>query len=144
MPPADYINTVEIDGVTVVSVQVESVMGMQDVNMLAGELDSLLADGLKKLVIDLQRVRFCGSAALGVLMSTWRRMDQAGGTLVLANTQNLDHLLKVVRGQAIFKTAPNLKEAVRMLQPRYTDANGTAVPTGRCEARSRPCIARRT
>jgi anti-anti-sigma factor len=118
MPPADYINTVEIDGVTVVSVQVESLMGMQDVNMLAGELDSLLAGGLKKLVIDLQRVRFCGSAALGVLMSTWRRMNTSGGTLILANTQNLDQLLKVVRGQAIFKTAPSLKEAVRMLQPR--------------------------
>jgi anti-anti-sigma factor len=118
MPSSDYINTVEIDGVTVVSVQVESLMGMQDVNLLAGELDSLLAGGLKKLVIDLQRVRFCGSAALGVLMSTWRRMSTAGGTLILANTQNLDQLLKVVRGQAIFKTAPNLKEAVRMLQPR--------------------------
>ena len=116
MPPADYINTIEIDGVTVVSVQVESLMGMQDVNMLAGELDSLLAGGIKKLVIDLQKVRFCGSAALGVLMSTWKRIDQSGGTLVLAQTQNINPLLKVVRSQAIFKTAPDLKEAVRMLQ----------------------------
>ena len=116
MPPSDYINTVEIDGVTVVSVQVESLMGMQDVNMLAGEIDTLLASGLKKLVIDLQRVRFCGSAALGVLMSAWKRMDSSGGQLILANTQNINHLLKVVRSQAIFKTASDLKEAVRMLQ----------------------------
>ncbi|HEY7086983.1 MAG TPA: STAS domain-containing protein [Tepidisphaeraceae bacterium] len=114
----DDINVVEIDGVTVISIELESLMGMREVDRLAAEVEGQLNHGVTKLVLDFQKVRYAGSAALGVMIATLKRMKANNGQMILANAGAIAPLLKVARTQALFTTANNLNEAVRMLQPR--------------------------
>lgn len=111
----DYI-VIGMDGVTILRVEVQSLMAMQDVQRLQKELDTLLDEGCRKLVIDLGQVQFAGSAALGVLMGIRKRMDSAGGKVVLAHTKHLDPLLKVTRANTIFKIAPNTDKAMDLIK----------------------------
>ena len=113
---AEDINVVEIDGVTVVTVQVESLMGLREVERLAAEMEGQIGGGVSKLVLDMSHTRYAGSAALGVIIAAQKRIKTAGGKMVMVQSDPITQLLKIARTQSIFTAAPNLNEAVRMLQ----------------------------
>ena len=52
---------------------------------LLAEVTGLLDDGARRLVLDLAELTFIDSSGLGTLVGCWRRTQQAGGELSLAN-----------------------------------------------------------
>ncbi|MGE3274214.1 MAG: STAS domain-containing protein [Vicinamibacterales bacterium] len=53
----------------------------------AGAVATLLAEGEKKIVLDLTHVTYVDSATIGCLMDLYRQTTAAGGTLRLAGVQ---------------------------------------------------------
>jgi anti-anti-sigma regulatory factor len=64
----------------------------------------------------MSHTRYAGSAALGVIIAAQKRIKSSGGKMVMVQSDPIAQLLKVARTQSIFTAAPNLNEAVRMLQ----------------------------
>jgi anti-anti-sigma factor len=100
--------------VTTVTVDMDNLLGIPEVNRVAAELKSIVEKGAKRLVIDLSKVKYAGSAALGMLLSLDQDLKSAGGRLVLASTGNLEGLLKVSRTRGVFTVAPDLEAAARL------------------------------
>jgi anti-anti-sigma factor len=114
MPPSGDLSVLEIDGVTVATIEIEGLMGVLEVNQLMAQLEALVNDGVTRLVLDFEKVRYAGSAALGMLMALHKRLEKSGGMLILTNTQPIAALLKVAKTQAVFKVAKDLNAAVAM------------------------------
>src|SRR4051794_4580572 len=99
----------QVDGVTIIRIESESLVGILEIQHIEAQLEALIAGGTRKLVLDLKHLHFAGSAALGMLMGLLKKMKEAGGTLVLSHTEHIDPLLKVTRARALFKIAPDAK-----------------------------------
>jgi anti-anti-sigma factor len=111
-PPPDDFTTHVHNGVTIVSLQVNSLLGILDVNRVGGTLTALVEGGVKKLILDLRKIEFAGSAALGMLMALSGELRSQRGQLVLAGTQHIDPLLKVTRARSMFEIAPDVDAAM--------------------------------
>src|SRR5277367_2906702 len=106
MSDADY--TLRKDGdVLIVKIEQDSLLGVVEVNRIGGKLLELIDDKPVKLVLDVTRVRYAGSAALGMLVSLQKHLQQLGGKLILAGTQQLETLFKASRTAGVFERAPD-------------------------------------
>lgn len=75
---------------------------------LMAEVNRQLRDGVTALVIDIEQLTFVDSSGLGTLVGCWRRAQQAGASLVIANPTTdvlltleitgLDQILPLERG----------------------------------------------
>ena len=112
-PPPDYALH-QHEGVTVVSLDVESLLNVVDVNRINAGLVGLVDRGARRLVIDLQKVKFAGSAALGMLLGLAGDLNARGGKLVLANAKHVEPLLKITRARGLFQIAPDTITAMEL------------------------------
>jgi anti-sigma B factor antagonist len=103
------------DGVTVMRLKTPSLSGTLEINRISNELKGMIERGVRKLVVDLKHVEFCGSAALGMLIDVNRRLRTAGGQLVLSHAETIEELLRVSRTASLFTLAPGPQEAIGML-----------------------------
>lgn len=81
-------------------VQVIEVFGRIDAQgdpVLQRAIESALAGGRTRLLLDLHGVEYINSAGLRTLVSVYKRVRQQGGALVLINpTENVQRLLDLV------------------------------------------------
>ena len=117
MPAEDY-TLRQVEDCLVVRIEADNLLGVIDVNRIGGKLDALVKDQPKKVVLDLMRVRYAGSAALGMLLSLSKTLQQHGGRLVLTGTQHLDTLFRVSRTVAVFEVAPDVDAAVQTMRAK--------------------------
>ena len=81
--------------------------------LLKDKIQSLLAQGHKKLVLDLGGVAYVDSAGLGQLVQVHATTRNQGGALRLANTtKKLKDLLVITRLVTVFDTYDSEKEAL--------------------------------
>jgi len=113
---AEDFSTRLADDVLVIQVNLNNLLGVVEVNRMGGKLDELIKDQVRKVVLDLSKVRYAGSAALGMLLSMSKSLQSRGGKLVLCGTQHLDTLFKVSRTVAVFEIAPDQESAVQNLK----------------------------
>jgi anti-sigma B factor antagonist len=74
---------------------------------------SLISDGIKKIVIDLGKVKWMNSSGLGALMASLSSIKNAGGTLKLANvTEKVQSLFMITQLITIFETYQSVDRAV--------------------------------
>lgn len=104
----------EIDGVTIVRLRAANLTGMVEVQHIAAELDLILGRGVRKIVLDFKYVVHAGSAALGLMIGLQKKVDKAGGKLVLSHAEKIAELLKVSRTASLFKLADDPKAAFKM------------------------------
>jgi anti-sigma B factor antagonist len=104
----------ELDGVTVVRFTNKNLTATHDLERIAGELNELLAGGAHRLVLDFKHVEYISSAALGMLISLHRRLEDLKGGLILSHSETIADLLRVSRTDKFFKTASDPKIAVKM------------------------------
>ena len=75
---------------------------------------SALAEGARKLVIDLSKVEYLDSAAIGCLMDLYRQATHAGGTLKLAGVQRrVATMLTLVGANQFMEIYPDAAAAVK-------------------------------
>ncbi len=104
----------EVNGVTIVRLRGENLTGTQELQHIAAEVDGLIDRGANKLVLDFKYVRHAGSAALGLLIRLQKRMNLAGGRMVLSHPEHIAELLRVSRTTGLFKLSPDPRAAAKL------------------------------
>ncbi len=107
----------EMHGVTVIEVHGKLIGGPENSDLFHDSIKSLLADGKKRVVVDLHRTLWANSQGIGLLIGAYTSVKNAGGNLVLARVIDRIHdILTVTRLLLIFKTFESVEGAVGYLQ----------------------------
>ena len=82
--------------------------------LLKDKINSLLGEGRKKLVLNLEGVPYIDSAGLGEMVRTYTTVSRQGGNLKLLNlTKRIEDLLSITKLLTVFETYDSEAEAVK-------------------------------
>ena len=88
-------------------------LGGPETKEIHDHIKGLVADNIKKIVVDLSRVKWMNSSGLGILMASYTTLKNAEGDLVLANiTDKVNSLLMITQLMTIFKSFDTVDRAV--------------------------------
>lgn len=88
-------------------------LGGPSANELHDRLRAIIAEGHKKLVIDLAKVGYMNSSGLGMMTSALTTVRNAGGDLRLANpAERIRNLLLITKLVQVFQTYDSVDAAV--------------------------------
>ena len=103
----------KIRGDVVVLTLSGELMSGPEVAPFQDHIKKLVNEGMKKVVVDFSRVRWFGSAMLGVLTASLTTLRGEGGDLRLTGvTRKIESILMVTQLANIFKTLPTVDRAV--------------------------------
>ena len=82
--------------------------------LLKDKVNSLLNQGLKKIILNLAEVPYIDSAGLGEIVRTYTTVSRQGGNLkLLSLTKRITDLLSITKLLTVFETFDSENEAVR-------------------------------
>ncbi|HWO00291.1 MAG TPA: STAS domain-containing protein [Blastocatellia bacterium] len=101
-----------VDGVSVLDLSGKIVLGEGD-GQIRDRIKDLLADGQKKILLNLGEVNYIDSAGLGALISSYTTTKRQGGQLKLVNlTKRIEDLLAITKLITVFDTYENEAESL--------------------------------
>jgi anti-sigma B factor antagonist len=90
-----------------------------------GLVNSLLEEGVRKLVVDLAQVEFVDSAGLGVIMRLFGEIEQLGGKLRISGANDqVQRLFNITHTGTILSLDADLVTSVQKLQAGETEPAG--------------------
>ena len=102
----------EVDGVTVVALDGRIVLG-EESNALREKIKSLVAEGKKKVVLNMDGVTFIDSAGLGTLVAAHHSAKAQGASLRLCHLgTKFQEVLQITKLMTIFDVYNTEAEAV--------------------------------
>src|SRR5690349_24424170 len=102
-----------VSDVTVLDLKGKMTLGEGD-ELLKDKINSLLAAGKKKLLLNLEAVPYIDSAGLGEVVRTYTTVSRQGGSLKLLNlTKRIEDLLSITKLLTVFETYETENDAVR-------------------------------
>ena len=102
-----------VDGVTILDLKGKMTLGEGD-ELLKDKINSLLAAGKKKLLLNLESVPYIDSAGLGEVVRTYTTVSRQGGSLKLLNlTKRIEDLLSITKLLTVFDTFDSEAEAIK-------------------------------
>jgi len=102
-----------VSDVTVLDLKGQMTLGEGD-ELLKDKINSLLAAGKKKLLLNLEGVPYIDSAGLGEVVRTYTTVSRQGGSLKLLNlTKRIEDLLSITKLLTVFDTFDSEAEAVK-------------------------------
>ncbi|HWI17992.1 MAG TPA: STAS domain-containing protein [Vicinamibacterales bacterium] len=102
-----------VNDVTVLDLKGKMTLGEGD-ELLKDKINSLLAAGKKKLLLNLEAVPYIDSAGLGEVVRTYTTVSRQGGSLKLLNlTKRIEDLLSITKLLTVFDTFDSEAEAVK-------------------------------
>jgi anti-sigma B factor antagonist len=85
--------------------------------LLKDKINSLIHQGQKKLLLNLEGVPYIDSAGLGEIVRTYTTVSRQGGNLKLVNlTKRITDLLSITKLLTVFETFDNEPEALKSFQ----------------------------
>jgi anti-sigma B factor antagonist len=103
----------KIQGDVAILVISGKLMGGEETKEVHEKVKSLLADGLKKIVIDLSKVKWLNSSGLGILISCLTSITNGGGKLKIAGaTEKVNSLLMITKLITVFDSYESADRAV--------------------------------
>ncbi len=88
-------------------------MGGPETTAIHNKVKELVGNGVKKIVVDLGKVKWMNSSGLGALMGSLTTTKNAGGELKLARvTEKVKSLFMITKLITIFETYESVEEAV--------------------------------
>ncbi len=88
-------------------------MGLPETDELQDEVKAMIGQGVKKLVLDLDGVKWMNSLGIGALMRSHATVTNAGGQFCLARIAGkVNSVLVLTQLIKIFKTYETVNEAV--------------------------------
>ncbi|MFQ5706515.1 MAG: STAS domain-containing protein [bacterium] len=103
----------EMRGDVAVMVLKGKLMGGSETTAIHDKVKELVENNVKKVVIDLARVKWMNSTGLGALMGAMTTLRNNGGELKLANvTEKVQSLFMITKLITIFETFNSVNEAV--------------------------------
>ena len=107
------LNVKEAQGVKVLTLAGRGTLGDES-SQLRSKIKELLAQGNKRLVLDLGAVSYVDSAGLGTLVAGYTSARNEGGEIRLANvTKKLGELLSITKLLTVFSVYDSVDEAVK-------------------------------
>jgi anti-sigma B factor antagonist len=102
-----------VDDVTILDVKGKMTLGEGD-ELLKDKVNSLVSQGHKKLLLNLEDVPYIDSAGLGEIVRTYTSISRQGGKLKLLNvSKRIYDLLVITKLVTIFDSYENEDEAIR-------------------------------
>jgi anti-sigma B factor antagonist len=102
-----------VSDVTVLDLKGKMTLGEGD-ELLKDKINSLLSQGKKKLVLNLESVPYIDSAGLGEIVRTYTTVSRQGGNLKLLNlTKRIEDLLSITKLLTVFETYDTEAEAIK-------------------------------
>ena len=102
-----------VSEVTVLDLKGKMTLGEGD-ELLKDKINSLLASGKKKLLLNLESVPYIDSAGLGEVVRTYTTVSRQGGSLKLLNlTKRIEDLLSITKLLTVFDTFDSEAEAIK-------------------------------
>lgn len=102
-----------VSDVTVLDLKGKMTLGEGD-ELLKDKINSLLASGKKRLVLNLEGVPYIDSAGLGEIVRTFTTVSRQGGSLKLLNlTKRIEDLLAITKLLTVFETFDTEAEAIK-------------------------------
>ena len=102
----------EVDGVTVVALDGRIVLGAES-DALREKVKRLLAEGKKKVVLDVNKIAFIDSAGLGVLVSSHHTAKKEGASLRLCHLDDkFQQVLQITKLLTLLHISNTEAEAV--------------------------------
>src|SRR4249919_2016852 len=102
--------------VTILDLKGRMTMGEGD-ELLNDKINSLILQGRKKLVLNLEGVPYVDSAGLGEIVRTYTTVSRQGGSLKLVNlTKRITDLLAITKLLTVFETFESEPEALKSFQ----------------------------
>ena len=102
-----------VGDVTIIDLNGKMTLGEGD-ELLRDKVNSLIAQGKKKLVLNLAEVPYIDSAGLGEIVRTYTTVSRQGGTLKLLNlTKRIQDLLAITKLLTVFETFESENDAVK-------------------------------
>ena len=89
---------------------------IEDFPMLIQTMDNLIADGTRRLALDIGALPFINSAALGYLVKAYKNMEDQGGEIALCNLQPaIVNIMEMTQLDEVFPAFQSSEEAVAYL-----------------------------
>ena len=105
-----------VDGVTILDLKGKMTLGEGD-ELLKDKINSLIHQGQKKLLLNLEGVPYIDSAGLGEIVRTYTTVSRQGGNLKLVNlTKRITDLLSITKLLTVFETFETEPEALKSFQ----------------------------
>jgi anti-sigma B factor antagonist len=102
-----------VDDVTVLDLKGKMTLGEGD-ELLKDKINSLVSQGHKKILLNLEAVPYIDSAGLGEIVRTYTSISRQGGKLKLLNvSKRIQDLLVITKLITIFDSYENEGDAVR-------------------------------
>jgi len=96
----------------VLIVAVDGGLNQQTAGQFVERVQTLVDSGLRKIIIDCQRLTFLSSYGLGVLLRIHKRMAEHGGDVKVANLHGMvADLLRVTHLNTVFDVYPDVSAA---------------------------------
>jgi len=90
-----------------------NLMGEPDTTEVRDKVYSLLQDNIKKIVLDLGKVKWINSSGLGSLIAAMTSVKNKGGDMRLANiTEKVESVFMITQLIKVFKTYETVDRAV--------------------------------
>ena len=116
------ISNKEIDGVSVVALNGRIVLG-EESNLLREKVKSLIAEGKKKIVLNMSNVTYIDSAGLGILVAAHVSSKTQGAALHLSNLGHKFHdVLQLTRLLTVFSVYDSEAAAISSFGPNSLSA----------------------
>src|ERR1700755_138593 len=99
--------------VTVLDLKGKMTLGEGD-ELLKDKINSLVMQGRRKVILNLEEVPYLDSAGLGEIVRTYTTISRQGGSLKLLNlTKRITDLLSITKLLTVFETYDNEADVVR-------------------------------
>ena len=103
----------EKNGVSVVE-PAGKLMGGADTGELDEKLYALLGRGQMKVIIDLGKTDWMNSSGIAILIHHWKKFNDAGGLLKLANlTKKIEKIMVIAKLTTVFEVHDTLEDALQ-------------------------------
>lgn len=90
-----------------------NLMGDPDTTDVRDKIYSLLQDDVKKIVLDMSKVKWINSSGLGALIAAMTSVKNKGGEMKLAGvTEKVESLFMITQLIKVFKTYENVDRAL--------------------------------
>ena len=107
------INSREVSHVTIVDIQGRIVLG-DEIHLLRDAVRNLVADGKRKIILNLAEVDYIDSSGVGELVGCFTTVRNAGGELKLLNlSQKVHDVLHVTKLYTVFDIREDEFHAVK-------------------------------
>jgi anti-sigma B factor antagonist len=101
-----------VKGVSILDLSGKIVLGEGDVQVKE-RIKDLMADGQRRVLLNLAEVNYIDSAGLGTLISSYTTAKREGGSLKLVNlTKRIQDLLAITKLITVFETFDSEAEAL--------------------------------